>query len=467
MSSPLQSSATQYEEEEKIPQDWKVGTIVPLPKKGDLSICSNWRGITLLSIPSKVLCIIMLNRMKSAIDNILRDEQSGFRNGRSCTDAIFALRCIIEKCVEYNIPLYIHFVDFQKALDSVHRETMWAILATYGIPDKVIRVIKAIYNETRCNVRVGKETTQTFDIKTGVRQGCILSPFLFTIVIDHVLSRQADKGFGVPINDRNIFDLDFADDIAMLATSNQQLQQSTEELKQNAEKVGLRFNAKKCEVMSTQGNNLDIKLDNETVKNTNSFTYLGSKINNEGRSSEDIRVRIGKANAAFGQMSNFMRSKGVQNKTKLKIYNATIVPVLLYGSETWQMKAKDSQKLNAFHRKCIRKILGISYLDKIRNVEVMKKSGMREMTDMIRERRLKWFGHVARMKTSRFPNRVMKWIPPGKRKRGRPRMSWKETISRDIREHGLTWKEAEETAQDRKTWRFISARCAPGTGRTK
>ena len=115
----------------------------------------------------------------------------------------------------------------------------------------------------------------------------------------------------------------------MLATSNQQLQQNTEELKQNAEKVGLRFKANKCEVMSTQGNNLDIKIYNETVKSTNSFTYLGSKINNEGRSNEDIRMRIGKVNAAFGQMSNFMRSKIIHNKTKLKIYKATIIPVLL------------------------------------------------------------------------------------------------------------------------------------------
>ena len=150
----LQHLCTIIWEEERVPDDWKIGTIVPLPKKGDLSDCSNWRGITLLSIPSKVLSITILNRKKNAIDKILREEQCGFRPGRSCTDAIFTLRSVIEKTNEYNIPLFLHFVDFQKAFDSVNRETIWKILRSYGIPEKLINVVRAIYNETSCNVRL-------------------------------------------------------------------------------------------------------------------------------------------------------------------------------------------------------------------------------------------------------------------------------------------------------------------------
>ena len=139
----LQHLCNKVWEEEKVPDDWKTGTIVPLPKKGDLSNCANWRGITLLSIPSKVMCIIILNRMKVAVDKILRDEQCGFRPGRSCTDAIFALRNIIEKTLGINQELFIHFVDFQKAFDSIHRDTMWKMLDSYGIPQKFIQVYQS------------------------------------------------------------------------------------------------------------------------------------------------------------------------------------------------------------------------------------------------------------------------------------------------------------------------------------
>ena len=103
-------------ETETVPDEWKTGTIVPLPKKGDLSNCANWRGITLLSIPSKVLSIIVLNRMKNEIDKIIRDEQCGFRPGRSCTDAIFSLRNIIEKTQKKQSTVICTFHRLSKSL---------------------------------------------------------------------------------------------------------------------------------------------------------------------------------------------------------------------------------------------------------------------------------------------------------------------------------------------------------------
>nr|KAG5685711.1 hypothetical protein BaRGS_027976 [Batillaria attramentaria] len=111
-------------ESESVPQDWKKGHLVKLPKKGDLSSCSNWRGIMLLSIPGKVLTRIILERLKTALDKTLREEQAGFRNDRSCTDHIATMRIIIEQSLEWQTPLYSTFVDFQKAFDSVDREVI-------------------------------------------------------------------------------------------------------------------------------------------------------------------------------------------------------------------------------------------------------------------------------------------------------------------------------------------------------
>ena len=117
----------------EIPEDWSLGYIIKLPKKGDLSNCQNWRRIQLLSLPSKVLARIILERIKTAIDANLCDEQAGFRFGRSYTDQIVTLRIIIEQSIEWQSPLYINFVNFKKAFDMVDRNTLWKVLRHYGL----------------------------------------------------------------------------------------------------------------------------------------------------------------------------------------------------------------------------------------------------------------------------------------------------------------------------------------------
>ena len=105
--------------QEIIPEDWSKGLIVKLPKKGNKMICDNWRGITLLPIASKAFCSIILERIRNSLNVTLREEQAGFRRGRGCIDQIFALRNIIEQSIEWNSPLYLNFIDFKKAFDSI------------------------------------------------------------------------------------------------------------------------------------------------------------------------------------------------------------------------------------------------------------------------------------------------------------------------------------------------------------
>ena len=102
-------------ETERVPTEWKNGYLVKLPKKGDLRLCKNWRGIMLLSVPSKVFCRIILERLKHALDRKLRCEQAGFRKDKSCTDHIAALRTIIDQSTEWQTPLYTNFIDFEKS----------------------------------------------------------------------------------------------------------------------------------------------------------------------------------------------------------------------------------------------------------------------------------------------------------------------------------------------------------------
>ena len=212
---------------------------------------------------------------------------------------------------------------------------------------------------------------------------------------------------------------------------------------------------------------MDLKINDETVKNTHYFTYLGSKINDRGDVKEEIRVRLGKANSAFGRLTKVLKSKEMTLNTKVTIYLTIVLPILLYGSETWQMYIADIKRLNAFHQRCLRRILGITYKDRIKNEVILDRTNQRQLTDIIQERRLRWLGHVFRMDDNRFPKQTLKWAPIGKRGRGRPKLTWRNTIEKDLRECNITWDEASTLAEDRTEWRRRTARCVNDAGGTK
>ncbi|GFS07022.1 reverse transcriptase SR3-left [Elysia marginata] len=138
-------------EYEVFPQEWKEGHIVRLTRKGNLQECENYRGITLLSVPGKVFNRVILERLKVALYDYyekLREEQAGFRKGKLCTDqihvVIHVLRMIVEQSLEWNSPLYVNFVDFEKAFDNVDRESLWKLLRHFGVPQKLTALISKI-----------------------------------------------------------------------------------------------------------------------------------------------------------------------------------------------------------------------------------------------------------------------------------------------------------------------------------
>jgi hypothetical protein len=120
------------------------GIIVKLPKKGDLKVCDNWRGVTLINVASKIFARCIFDRIQVPIDGLLRNQQAGFRAGRACTDQISVLRQMIEEAQEFQRTLVMNFVDFEKAFDSVCREALWEIMKDYGIPDKIISMIRVL-----------------------------------------------------------------------------------------------------------------------------------------------------------------------------------------------------------------------------------------------------------------------------------------------------------------------------------
>ena len=236
--------------EENLPQDWKLAEVVPLYKnKGKRSECGNYRGISLLLVPGKVFASIILNRCKDALDQVLREEQCGFRKSGGCTDQLFALRQILEKCMAFQWDVSFFFIDFRAAFDSVDREMMYKIMKHYGLPQKVVTVIRDSYEGFKCCVKAEGEKGQMFDVKTGVRHCDVWSPILFGLVINYVLANSVQGGIDIG---RCVADLDFADDVALLGVSDSEVQANLHRIESSAEAIGPMINVGKTKNMGVK-----------------------------------------------------------------------------------------------------------------------------------------------------------------------------------------------------------------------
>ena len=172
---------------------WTKGCILPFPKKGDLGLAKNYRGITLTSIAAKIYNALLRNRIEPKIDNILRKNQNGFRRNRSTTSQILTICRILEGVRAKNLQATLLFVDFNKAFDSIHRGKMEQILLAYGLPKETVAAIMILYRNTKVKVRSSDGDTEYFDIVAGVLQGHTLAPYLFIICLDYVLRTSIDK----------------------------------------------------------------------------------------------------------------------------------------------------------------------------------------------------------------------------------------------------------------------------------
>ena len=241
------------------PSQWTTSVIVPLPKKGDLSLMKNYRGISLLSITAKVYNKILLNRIRDHVDPILRSNQAGFRSGRSCAQQIHILRRIMEGFQDYQLPLTVTFIDFKKAFDSINREVMFAVLRHYGIPEPLVNAIGVLYNNSKSAVMVDGNISEPFEVSTGVLQGDVLAPFLFIILVDYLLKKAtSDLDSGAVTHPRRsrrypekvLNDLDFADDIALLEPTIPWAQAQLTSTAAAAKDLGLIISVPKTEYMT-------------------------------------------------------------------------------------------------------------------------------------------------------------------------------------------------------------------------
>ena len=200
-----------------------------------------------------------------------------------------------------------------------------------------------------------------------------------------------------------------------------------------------------------------IKLNNTPLEVVSKFCYLGSTTTEGSTLDDEINTRIGKAATTFGRLTKrAWRNPKLTTKTKMSIYQTCILSTLLYGSETWTSYSYQEKKLNSFHLRCLRRLFEISWMDKVSNEEVLQRASLPTVSALIKQRRLRWLGHVRRMDDGRIPKDLLYGeIAEAKRPVGRPKLRFNDVCKRDLKAMGMPADSWEAMAANRVVWRSI------------
>ncbi|KAI8518905.1 hypothetical protein Bbelb_021620 [Branchiostoma belcheri] len=422
-----------------------------------------FRGITLLSIPGKLFTRILLARAMSAIRSSRRPQQTGFMPNRSTIDHISALRLVIEKAREYRKDrhLYIAFVDLRAAFDTVDHASLWKILTTIGVSPKIIALFQLLYSDAESCVRVNDKNSDWFQINSGVRQGCVAAPDLFNCVVDYLMSKVSECVPGVSFGGYSLADLEYADDTTLLADTPQRLRDALAVFDAEAAKLGLSINWSKTELMHI-GNGPDhapFSFNNITVNFVSTFNYLGSTVSRTGDLKPEIDRRRGLAAAAMQALWRpLWKHRHISLGTKLRVYNAAVVSILMYGAETWPLSNTLAARLDGFDSRCLRRILGVRWFDHLPGTELRQRTQQPPASRVAAMRRVRWYGHVLRLPPDHPTQAILNFSPQSagwKRPRGAPRTRWSDVLAKDLALVNITHEEAQGLAQDRSRWKEV------------
>ena len=431
---------------EKLPNEWKCALIHPLHKKGDKSDVNNYRGISLLPVPYKILSACLLQRTQEQIEPLIGEYQAGFRPHRSCIEQIFNLKSTLKFRAIRNLPTICTFVDFHKAYDSIDRQSLFNILEEYNLDPKTNRLIQQTLTDTTSKIKFAGEISQPFPIKTGVRQGDGLSPLLFNIVLDKVIKeweKELEKTniwkpikLGRQRDNINVTCLAFADDLAILSEDEKTAILQIVILKECAEKVGLQISFTKTEFMTTKhirAQSLVTKYG--TIKKVDHFKYLGEIIEPTGTERLTQKTRELKIRKSYGKVANIYNKKCMSVNTKIRHYTTVIKPESLYASETLNLNFKgDLEKIKKAERKIIRKILGPKLTDegyRLQSHTVTEKYSNIEVD--FHKRRLRFYGHIMRLDDTRLTKKILMYLQKLK-----ITTVWIKQVQSDLRDANIT-----------------------------
>ena len=443
------------------PEDWKKQEFIMLHKGGSAKECSNYRTIALISHASKVLLIIILNRMRAKIEEELSDCQAGYRSNRSTIDMLFTLQLLIEKIRNSVEEVYLTFIDYSKAFDSVKHHRLFYVMMTMGFPKHLVALIAGLYHNQKATIRWNGEHCEYFNISKGVRQGCILSPHLFSLYTEQIMRNADIDEMGIRIGGRILTDLRYADDTTLSVGDVTSSRRVLYRVNASGEVEGMGLNAKKTKVMHIVGKDslpdelTEIVVNGTVLEKVEHFKYLGSIKSSDGTCLKDVTTRIAMAKAKMIQLKNIWKDRSIAIDLKLRMLRCLIWPVLMYGCEAWTLRKKEEDKLKAAEMWLYRQLLSIRWQDKRTNESVLLELGIQRcLMNEISKRRVRYIGHVIRNQKTDLMSTALMGRVEGCRKRGRPAMSLMDNITEIT---GLSLGEVVHRSRDREDWKAVVA----------
>ncbi|KAK3510464.1 hypothetical protein QTP70_008662 [Hemibagrus guttatus] len=379
-------------ESERMPEEWRRSVLVPIFKnKGDVQSCSNYRGIKLMSHTMKLWERVVEARLRKVVE--ICEQQYGFMPRKSTTDAIFALRILMEKYRDGQRELHCVFVDLEKAYDRVPREELWYCMRKSGVAEKYVRVVQYMYERSRTVVKCAVGQTEEFKVEVGLHQGSALSPFLFAIVMDQ-LSEE--------VRQESPWTMMFADDIVICSESREQAEENPERWRFALERRGMKVSRSKTEYMcvNEREGSGTVRLQSEEVKKVQEFKYLGSTVQSNGECGKEVKKRVQAGWNGWRKVSGVLCDRKISARIKGKVYRTVVRPAMLYGLQTVSLRKRQESELEVAELKMLRFSLGVTRLDRITNEYIRGTAHVGRLGDKVREARLRWFGHVQRRETS-------------------------------------------------------------------
>ncbi|XP_050497794.1 uncharacterized protein LOC126878967 [Diabrotica virgifera virgifera] len=256
---------------------------------------------------------------------------------------------------------------------------------------------------------------------------------------------------GIPIDDDRLYTIHFADDQAILAEDESDIDYMLRKLKEEYTKWGLTINIQKTEYLVVGETPERLQIEIGTINPTEVFKYLGVQISSKAGSNDEIHSRIGQARSATRQLHGLLWSNKITKENKRRMYKTITESIGLYGAELWEINQRNKSKIKAMEMNYWRRCCRLTRLDRVRNEDIRRQMEIDlDIIDTIEAKRLNWYGHLQRMPENRWPKKIEKWTPPTRRKRGRPRRSWREDV-----EDAMTARDLKtEDCFDRNRWRL-------------
>jgi len=316
--------------------------------------------------------------------------------------------------------------------------------------------------ETYSRVRVGQNVSDRFPIRNGLKQGDALSPMLFNFALEYAIRRVQVNQDGLKLNG-TLQLLVYADDVNILGGSIHTLKENAEALVASTREIGMEVSADKTKYMvmsrdQNAGRIHSVRINNSTFERVEEFKYLGTILTNQNSIMEEIKSRLMLGNACCHSVQNLLSSRLLSKNyiyIYIYIYRTLTLPVVFYGRETWSLTLREERKLRVFENMVLRRIFGPRRDEvkgewrRLHNEELIDLNSLPNIARVIKCRRMRWAGHVARMGVERTAYRVLVGKPEGTRPLGSPRRRWVDNIELDLQEVGCGYMDWIGLAQDR------------------